>query len=270
MKNLAKSVLTLFFVLVSFIFVIFVTLRFQLLDSNFWKTTFRSNNTYSALVTIIQSDVVSQVVAQGGKKSDVKILTDLVTEDNLKNFIDKNIDNSLNFANGKTQEMLVYIPFGRVPKSLLPLSLSKINEEIRIQDLLTKMNITSVNNSQIQKIHSLGLIVNIILVFSIAILAVAIFFFYKLTESGKRFSTPGTALLLSGILIFVLSKLLGVMNTTLKFGISQGMNPTRLVVATIASPVITEVSKIWLIESAILTGFGIILFFIRKQYTKSE
>lgn len=270
MKNLAKSVLILVFVTVSLIFVIAVTFRFQLLNSDFWKTTFKSKNTYSALVTIIQSDVVNQVTSQGGKKSDVRILTDLVTEDNLKNFIDKNIDNSLNFMNGKTQEMLVYIPFGRIPKPLLPLSLNKVNEEIKIQDLLVKMNITSVSTSQIQKINSLGLIVNIILMTSIVILSVVIFFFYKLTEEGKRFHSLGTSLFLSGILVFVFSKILGIVNEAISLGISRGINLARLIIGTILPPILNKISEMWIIESAILAGFGIILFFVRKQYTKSE
>jgi hypothetical protein len=266
MKAFSKIILTVIFVAISLVFAFSASIRFQLLSINYWKLSFESNNTYSTLVGVIQSDLVDQVTSQGGKVGDVHILTDLVTEDNLRNFIDKNLENSLNFVNGKSSEMNVYIPFNRIPKLLLPAKLVRDSEQINLQELLKEYGVAPITTSQIEKVRTISLIVNIVFLLSLCIMIIILMLLFRLVEKGKRLIAPAFTLLISGVTVFIVSGLIEIIKSNMK----GGMTLAKVIIGVIAPPILSGIAKAWFFGAIVLIFFGIILFFVKKGYTKSE
>ncbi len=265
MKVFLKIVLSVLFVAISLVFAISATFRFQILNTNYWKQGFETNGTYSVLVSVIQSDLVDQVTSQGGKVGDVHILTDLVTEDNLKNLIDRNLENSLDFINGKTSEMNVYIPFNRLPQSLLPGKLVRDSEEIGFQELLKEYGIAPVTTSQIEKVRTISPVVNIVFLLSLCVLVIILMLLFKLVEKGRRLAAPAWALVFSGVTILIASRLIDIVKSNL----GGGMTLAKVIIGVVAPPILSGIAKAWSLGAVTLILIGIILFFIKKGYTKS-
>ena len=104
-RNFGQSLLVGLFVIFAFVELIAVSFKFQLLDYNFWTSTFQKHNTYQVLATAGKTSFESQVANEGGNKNDVKILTDLITPQNAKDVVTHNLQNFLNFANGKSVQI---------------------------------------------------------------------------------------------------------------------------------------------------------------------
>lgn len=100
MKTFASILLVIFFIPLLLISVVSYTLKFQLLDYNFWQSTFQKNNVYQNLASESKGSFESQINSEGGNKNDIQVLTDLITPDNTKDVVDKNLQNFLSFANG--------------------------------------------------------------------------------------------------------------------------------------------------------------------------
>ena len=79
MKFFANTLLISLFVPLVLIGLLSATIKFQILNFNFWQTTLAANNVYTKLSQTLQTYEENQIVKEGGKKSDAKILTDLIT-----------------------------------------------------------------------------------------------------------------------------------------------------------------------------------------------
>src|SRR6187401_1056903 len=110
MKFFVKLLLIILFIPVAIVFIFSLTTKFQLLNSSFWKNNFKNNNVYANLSTDLKTYANNQVVKGGGKTSDLRIITDVITPTIIEDFIGRNLDNFLSFANGKRKDLIVYIP----------------------------------------------------------------------------------------------------------------------------------------------------------------
>jgi hypothetical protein len=268
MKFVLKIILSLFFILFFLTLVMSATFKFQLLKTDFWENTFTANGTYSALSQAVINNLESSAIAGGGRKSDVAVFTDLATTDNLKDLIDRNIENFLGYVNGKSVEMNVYIPVNRIPKYLLPTGLGNTGGQISFQEFLKETGIASVSASQIQKIQIIPNIVNIAFFASIFLLAVILFAYFKLTGRGKRFGFAGSALILAGIITFTGAKLLVVLRNGLIQDLLHRTDLAGVITGTMTPPLITAISKVWIRDAIPAIIFGIILFFVKEPYIK--
>jgi hypothetical protein len=269
MKVVLKIILTIFFILISLIFVISATFKFQLLRSDFWEITFETSSTYTALSQSVINNLENQAISEGGKKNDADVFTNLATPGNLKDLINKNVENLFGFMDGKSKEMIVYVPISRIPKSLLPMSLSETSDQIKLQDLLTETGVASISASQIREMQVLPKVIDIVFFTSILILLAILASYFGLTNAGKRLGFAGSALILSGIIIFAGSKLFEVLNKILAQDLIKRTDLAGAIMGIVVPPVIIAISKIWTIEGILLIMIGIILFFVKKPYNKS-
>jgi hypothetical protein len=266
MKFLLKTFLSILLVLLFLAFTISVTLKFQILKINFWENTFQLSGAYAALSGAVINSLEKQVVAEGGTKNDVAVFTDLATVGNLKDLTNRNIENLLNYVNGKSKEAEVYIPVGRIPKSLLPEEIGSTSQQINLVNFLGSSGVASVSASQIQKIQDTPRIVNLAFYLSLVLMVLTLAAFFGLTESGKRFRFAGIAMIISGGFVFVLAKLIDVVNSGLFQGMVQRKDLGGVIVGVMVPPIITEISKVWVLLGIAAVVMGLILFFIKKPY----
>ena len=255
MKTLVKIVLNILFVIVFLFFSISLILKFQILDANFWKKTFTANGTYLAISVAIKDNLVSQVVAGGGSKNDATPLTNLVTPDILKDFIENNVDNLLGFINGKNKEIIVYIPIEKIPKTLLAGGTNGISEYMPLSELLTEFNVQGISASQIEQIKVIGIVTNYVFVISGVIVVLILF--------ALNFS--GLTILLGGISIGAGALVIVFFRNAVVHGLAGEQNLVAMILKIVSPPVLQQVIKFWTCESLVIILIGIVVTVVKKM-----
>jgi hypothetical protein len=270
MKFIAKFILTVIFIPVFLAFLFAVNLRFQLLTPLYWEDIFSLSGTYSELSSSVSKSLVSQTVAQGGSAGDVKILTDLLSPENLKDVINTNIINVLQYANGKAKEITVYLPIEKIPVTLVPGNFTNISERMSLTDFLKEFNISGISASQIQSVSRLGLGSWIFLTSTVLVMFLLLYLLYLLVKSGKHLVAPGLALVISGITAFLIRGIIVVIENDWVKALVTSANTGNLLIGIIVPPVIQGVLKIWSSFAAGAIVLGVILFFIKKPLYNSK
>jgi hypothetical protein len=264
MKTFAQILLIIIFIIFFISTLVTSTFKFVLLNRNFWISAFTKNDVYSELSMSIKNSVNQKVNEEGGDNSDITVLTDLITPDNTRDFIDNNLYNVFDFINGKVGELIVYFPFNRVPKDLLPKSLSALNNEMTLNQISEKFSVTGLDQLPLSSINKVGETVFYSFIVSAILLITTIIFLILSTEPGKRFIALGIAFILSGIITFVFSE----SNPTLALfgeGITAGTNLNNAILAAVAPPLIAETLLLWKIVGVGLVVLGVVPLLIKKS-----
>lgn len=271
MKVAAQVLLIIFFIILFFVGLSSAAFKFQLLDYNFWQNTFQKHNVYQNLAIVSRNSFESQIAKEGGNKNDIKILTDLITEENSRDVVNHNLRNLLSFANGASTQINVYLPIDKVPKSLLPKSISGIKTEMPLTDLLTRFNFQDWQKLPWQDLSNVGKISYYLFVGTVSLLLLISVLLILLVEKKARFIGLGIAFVLSGGFTFFLVSIIANMNQILSKDVVQESSILSVVVGTVIPPIVTEMISSWQILGIILIAVGVALFLIKKpSYNSSK
>lgn len=263
--RIAVSVILIFLSIPVFLLgILSASIKFELLKPSFWETTFEKNNVYNSLTDITKQSIVEQTVSQGGTPSGIRVITDVITVGNVKDFVNRNLENILNFANGKAYTLMLYIPVSRFPKGLLPKNFVNLPENIPIFELMTKLDIKGITQTQISYISLAGRMSTYMLLLTWALFAILIAPLFLMTGRGARFIGPGAALLLDGLASLSFYFYILQLRSGIGLVFAQKSDIAEKVLGTVASPLIYETVKIWLIAGIFAVFIGAILFFIKR------
>lgn len=264
MKVVAQIFLTIFFLLFFIVAFVAGTVKFKILNYSFWTTTFQKHSVYTTLANVVKSSVNTQVNRGGGDTQDIAILTDLITTENTKDFVDKNLSNLLRFTNGKEGNLRVYVPVNKVPNNILPKNISTLNQEMTLDELGSRFNIAGLDTLPLENISQIGIYGYYALMVSTALAGLTLIILALLVTPGKRFTSPGVALILSGILVFLITKYgLNLANYLNKnFSASTSINKTLAVA--IFPPALTDISGSYIYIGIILVVCGTVFFAIKR------
>lgn len=264
MKIVIQALLVILFLPPFLIALFSYTLKFQLLNYTFWQETLTKNNVYTDLAANTKTSFDNQIAKEGGNKNDIKVLTDLITPDNTKDFLDKNIQNVLNFANGLTPQINIYLPVNKVPKDLMPKDLSDLKPQMTLYDLLTKFNFQDYQSLHLENLANLGKESGYIFAGSVIIALLVMVLFFSLAGDGKMLIGGGLAFIFSGGLTLLLVKAGGALSVDLINRRVASTSITSVIFETIFPPVINQIILTWQTIGIVLIVVGIILFLIKK------
>jgi len=266
MKFTAKLILVLLFLPLFLAALLTATLKYQLLNPVFWTESFETNGVYPNLAGALKEQAERQTLEEGGSLQEARVLTGLLTAENLKDFIEKNITYILDYVNGKAPEIVVYIPLDKVPKGLLPRNLGKISETMPLETLLQEFSVKGIQKSQIENVSLTGARTFQFLIGDLLLIALILTLMYLLTGKGSRLIAPGTAFILSGIVVLLATGFGFVIRGSMLTDWAKGNEPSQLILATFAPYVLREILVFWLYfgAGAVLTGVALILF--RRSY----
>ncbi|KKR89523.1 MAG: hypothetical protein UU39_C0033G0004 [Candidatus Woesebacteria bacterium GW2011_GWD1_41_12] len=272
MKLIAKILLVLISIPVILMCLLSINIRLQFLSSGFWISAFEKGDVYIKTSSVIENKLITRVVAEGGKESDVTVLSGLISPSSLKYFFENNIDSLLLFANGKSLEMMVYVPLtlSDALEGNDYYNLENFSEKMTMTEFLEKFNVIGVNASDLQMISRLGIWSWAFVAVSFILLVIIIFLMYRLTQAGKRLVAPAVPLILSAILIIGASYAGKFGGRVLAEGFTGSPNIGTSLAAIITPPVIRDVAKIWIIFGASLFILGVLLLFIKKPLYNSR
>ena len=265
MKTAAKLTLTFLIIPLILVGIILASLHFQLLEPNFWKNTLRTNNVYTNLATVLKKTAEAQTTTEGGNLGDARVLINLITPANLQDILEKNITNILNFANGKVQEAIVYIPIKILPKGLLPPNLGKITENTPLAILLDILRIEGFQETQIESLSRTGQTVTYFLILDLVILLLILIGIYFLTDKGKRYIPPAIAFIIAGIVVQVLALFGYIIRTSMFTGWVKSNEPVQAILAPFVPYILGEIVKVWVIIGAFVIVGGVVFLFFRKR-----
>lgn len=269
MKAAANILLAIFFVIFYLVALITGTFRFGILNYNFLTNTFTKHNVYENLAISTKASFENQIFVKGGSKNDITVLTDLITTDNAKDVVNKNLNNSLSYLNGKTNQINVYLPIDKVPKNLLPKNLAGLTTEVPLTTLLTKINAQDIQVSDLEQISRLGEALTFVFVISISILVVLSIFLIVLISAGKNAWGIAVAFMSSGIITLFFVGILSTINKNIPISLAKSVSVATVVFRTVMPSIITEIASKWMIIGIITTIVGLSLFFVRKPSRSS-
>lgn len=259
MKTFLKILLTILFIPVFLVFLVLLSFKFQLLNSNFWTTTFEKNNVYQNLENIIPKVMDSQAKTDGGELDiDTKVLTSILNKENLKIFFEKNIKFTLDYLNGAGSEWVIFIPREVLPKNLLPNFLME-SDEIPAKTLLSFFSRGRGDPFEIPyQVPLTGRSVLLLLsVWIIILISLSLLLHRLRILNVSLFASGFTALLLSGAVI-LFSKVIEV--EWFKEG-----EPSQLILGTIGPPIARGVVEVWLIIGATAIISSFVLGYLQKN-----
>ncbi len=254
MKFTAKLVLILLFIPLFLVGILAISVKFQVLQPDFWQTTFRANDVYTKLAVALKNTAETQTVKEGGSLQEARVLTNLITSSNLQDFIEKNLENILDFANGKVKEAIVYIPINKLPGGLLPKNLGKISENMPLATLLAEFNVHGIQKAQIDSLSQVGLWSTRFLIADLVLIGLILAGLIFLVDEGNRFVAPGIAFLISGLLILAVSLFVWV----------KGSEPSQVLLSTFAPYVLGKILRLWMWAGVTAVILGLILLFVKK------
>jgi hypothetical protein len=270
MKIAAKILLAAILVPLTIIFLLAVCIRFQLMSPRFWKSTLEDNDAYAKVSETVRMELEEQAVAGGGQKSDAAILTDLLSETNIRDFVNKNIDNILRFANGKSEELLVYVPMDVVPESFLSPGFTEKAEEIKLSDLVRDFDISGITEAQINSVSRFGLWSWVIFYGSFLVLLAVVCLIHLLTGPGKRMAALALPFFLSGLVAFGVS----MAGRVLLAGFLPPIESHPALAAALVGVVLQSISdsllNFWRLSGLIMLLGGLGLVLIKKPYNKAN
>lgn len=264
MRVIASIFLILLFVPLFLIAILATTVRFQILDSNFWLGTFSQNNIYENLSTAIKKYAEDKTVASGGNKNDIRVLTDLITPANVQDGVTRNLTNVLNFVNGQTGMLDIYIPFDKIPKDLLPTTYDEKSNTIPLTSLLVSLNIQGIGKPQLNIISSIGFWSWTLLVMDLILVFVALTLQFLLTRPGRRFWNIAVGLLLSGLITiftFIIGE--GIRRSVITEW-PKNTEPAMQIFAVFSPYILQRILVLWLVIGVCAIAFGILLFFFKR------
>ena len=169
----------------------------------------------------------------------------------------------MNYANGKTPSLNVYVPVSKLPKGLLPKNLSSTPEQMPINSFFANFGIPITAN-QIQWISLIGKVSYYMFLASIGVAALCLFLLILLVGSGQRFVFPGIVMGTTGVIIIFFwnsaRNFSSSLNTNLQGIPTVGQDIIRIV----APPLVTALLERWVIVGSGLIILAIVFFFLKK------
>jgi len=263
MRVLASIILVILTVPLLLIGILSATARFKALDPDFWITTFEKNNVYSEITESLKEMIVDTTVKEGGSPGEITLITDLVTPLNVKDFVDKNIKNVLNYANGKETELFIYIPVGRAPKGFLPKEFENLPENMPATSLFEKLNI-GFTPAQIQYVSLVGRALFYLLIADLAVLFLFVLLLFVLASPGAHLISIGIAFLISGVVSLVVFFLGNRIVEQMAASSPSGPEALTLFLAATVPPALERLLSLWLFAGLGLAVLGVLFLVLRK------
>lgn len=271
MKFTANLFLILLFLPVFVLCLLSAGIKYQLFKPAFWITSLNTHNVYPKLATVLKEEADLQIVNGGGSKNEAKVLTGLITTENIKDFTEKNLINILGYANGDKKELNIYLPVNKIPKGLIPVSLGSITEETSLATLLKEFNIKNIDASQFSMLSALGKNTNYLFNGSLLLIVLFSALMFLLVEPGGRFINLGITYVLAGAVSFGVTQLGIQTQLNLIKNLSQKPDVFQTLSGIILPPVIQDLTVYGEAIALIFIVLGVLFFFFKKpQFNKPQ
>lgn len=259
LKAILKPLLVVLYIPFFLILLVLVSVKFQLLVPKFWINSFEKYDTYQRIEDLVPNMIEASKEREGEDNIDPRFLTALITKENLKPFLEKNIEFILNFANGKSETWMVYMPIETLPKNLLPNFLTT-SSEVPLETIISF--VSRGNPKPIQIPYQVPMTGNFALL-AVVVWSILLGLYCLLLRKLKVLST---SLIVSGVFTALLVLAINTARIAIQNLWLKEAHPSQLLLMTFAPQLINQIIFLWLIFSIVSILLGIIL----KVFTKKK
>lgn len=254
-------------------FVFLTTISFQLINPKFLTNTLEKANAYEkiqlALRYAIQSQIEKEIADQGidiekltvGERQflekQAEEITKVVTIERLQEFSETNIQLVVDFLNGKSEKLLLYVPleeWGIQENIDDPNGERLFSEQTDVESLLAENSNALITNNRLHLLHNIAN--KIKSVWFSAAFAIFILLIINFILSSKEFRLLSTAkiFLTSGGIVIVASMLLKYIGENLVRSSPYIRDPSKIIFGALVPTFVNEVTKLW-----VVMGLGLFL-----------
>jgi hypothetical protein len=248
-----------------FSFLLTTTFVVQLLNPSFWIKNLKKPGVYGymeqALKIAARDGLRENLKKEGinlenlttGQRAiiekEMDVLLNPITKENIQEFSEANINNILNFVNGKSERLIIYLPLKKwgIPSAQstqLPEYLT--NENLDLIELIDQGNL-NMSKTTISSIKNSGVKIRIWWLISIISLSLTLFLHYVLGGKDKKLESTLSFMFYGGIITLFGAWILNVVARTVGEGLEAKRKAMEIFIGTIVPAILSETIKLWLI-----------------------
>lgn len=271
MRFFGKTFFILAFVITFLTLLFSLSIKFQLLNADYILKSFRDSDVYPKLTTAIKKAITEQTEKEGGSISETEFIVEIVNENLLRDFIEKNLPEVIGFMNGKIPDPTVYLPISTLPSSLIPKNLA-IKEYTKLSEIPSYFPGMSEGfdaDPTFGAIGKTGFVASQVFLTILIILLILTIMIYRLTTPGEKFKHLGITLIFSSILALLLSGFITIARVILSQDLLlPDKEAIQMLIGTLLPPLISGMTNLWVVISLATLLAGIVLLFIKKPALK--
>lgn len=273
MKMVGKSLLVILFIPLFIIFLAATSVRFQLLNQNFYIGSFEKHSVYQQTSDNLKNLIVESYGQEAVSSKQIKTYTDLLTPDTLKLFIEKNIQNIFNFLNYQTPELTVYIPIDKIPATLLPPNFVLKQDSVPLSTFMGYFGRpgATIDPIFLQRARLVMTGSFVLWVVSLLLVIGVLIFQAKLTEKDKRYVSPAVTLIIAGVVSLIAIVIINLLKSTVAEEWAMSVEPSQILFGPIVFSLVSSILTLWtyMTIAAIFLG-GAFLFFKKEVLVKKN
>lgn len=263
---------------VFFIFIVLSFLLFQLLNPEFYVSTWQEKESYkyseigfkNMLKESLEKDYEENFgsltnLTVGQRKildTEIKKVTDIITQEIVKDFSEVNIKRSLDFINGKNDTLSVYFPADKwgVPEDIMDSEIKdNLTENTEISVFLKNDGQLPVSSEQIKSLFNYRQNIFNIWIVAVSLLPFLFLLHYFLAQKNNKAASIGKTILTLGLINLFLSFVVKTISQNILDRLSYLVEPPQLLLAAYLAPVMVKVGTVWLYVSGFIFITGVLI-----------
>lgn len=250
MKIAARGFIGTLFALLVTVFILLITIRFEILNKSFLFGVFEKHNVYGQLPNLLVTSLPNDPNLTDEERLGYTEFAKNISPQVIKPLIEDNFGQVIDFLNGDSKDIVISFALNGVGFE----NVGSIRWSIsQIPDKNTQ--------EQIRSLNGIGntLIIAWVTVF---IVLVALFFLYGRLTTPKSWIGGKTLLLSSGVSIFTMSVFTKIALIFIGKGLVEGKEPAQKLLALLSTSLFSEITITWLM----IGGMLILLWLIMKMW----
>jgi len=193
---------------------------------------------------------------------EIKKVTDIITQEIVKDFSEVNIRRSLYFINGKNNTLFVYFPADKwgVPEEIIDSEIKdKLTENTDISVFLKNDDQLPVSSEQIKSLYNYRQNIFSIWIASVLLLPFLFLLHYLLAQKYNKAASIGKTILSLGLINLFLSFIIKTISQNILDRLSYLIDPPHLLLGAYLTPVMVNVGTVLLYFSGFIFITGVLI-----------
>lgn len=252
MRVAGKIILGFIFILLFPVFLLSTTIKFQILNTNFWLKAYDSKF-YEDFSRVMTSNFKNEGVPQ----EEIDQFNAFLNQD----IGDKNIERFIDYLNGKSGELFLYLPLDKLKNGILPARFISPEGAVSAKRLI--MGSGRKNPNFFDQLSQLEFFNSVVWFILATLLFLIILYFYKINRNKKRLISLGLVFSLSFFVSLVLASTMEIIRINwIRDPFSKG---EPVLIRVIAPPLMYGIVRFWFVLAGLLAFLALLCFWKKKN-----
>lgn len=289
MKSFIGVIISLTSLISIFVFLVLTTINILFLSPKFYISSLRKPGVYQNLEKGFKISARNSLKAQLSNQNvsydnlttgerqmvdaEIESIISPISVNNIQDFSEKNIARIIDYVNGKTKDLIIYLPiqkWGLAKEVIDQLPDYLKSENINIQNLAKDHPELNINVPQLQGFYNLGKKLKSYWLISLALVIFLLFLNLIIGGTKNKFIKTGKVITLSGVIALFFAWIIRIASNTFGQNIVARSEAADILAGTIMSTLLTNVFILWITFAIVLIITGLVLFNIKPRTSDSK